>query len=117
MVAHGVVTMLMSLAVDILMRSQEKARVFREVDTNDARSSSMVVQDVAGSLQQIPVRKECPEGLNRVGMVEAPEAAMSSDSSIMSGFVGPVGRRLHRQLCVICLGCTPWGICSAGSSP
>ena len=43
MVAHGVVTMLVSLAVDILMRSQEKARVFREEDTNDARSSSMVV--------------------------------------------------------------------------
>ena len=42
-VAHGVVTMLVSLAVDILMRSQEKARVFREEDTNDARSSSMVV--------------------------------------------------------------------------
>ena len=69
------------------MQSQVMARVFREEDTNDASSSSTVVQDAGRSLQQIPVRKECPEGLNRGGMSEAPEAAMSSGSSIMSGFV------------------------------
>ena len=39
------------------------------------------------------VRKECLEELNRDGIAEAPEAAMSSDSSIISGFVGPVGWR------------------------
>ena len=109
--------MLASLAVVTLMGSQVMARVFKKEDTNDASSSSMVVQDAGGSLQQIPITKECPEGLNRGGMAEAPEAALSSGSSIMSGFVGPVGGRLHRQLCVIRLGCTPWGICSAGSSP
>ena len=38
----------------------------------------------------MPLRKEYPEGLNRDGIPEAPEAAMSSGSSIMSGLVGLV---------------------------
>ena len=59
--------------------------------TRDASSSSMVVEEGGVSLQQIPFRKECPEGLNRDGIAEAPEAAMSSGSSIMSGLAGPVG--------------------------
>ena len=37
------------------------------------------------------LRKECPEGLNRDGIAEAPEAAMSFGSSIISGLAGPVG--------------------------
>ena len=41
----------------------------------------------------MPVRKECPEGLNTVGIAEVPEPAMSSGSGIMSGFVGPEGWR------------------------
>ena len=84
--------MLVSLAVATLMQSQVMARVFKDEDTNDASLSSMVVQDVGGSLQQIPVRKECPDGLNRSGIDEAPEAAMPSGGSMMSGLVGPVGR-------------------------
>ena len=52
---------------------------------------SMVVYGAAGFLQQMPLRKECPEGLNRDGIAEAPEAALSSGSSIMSGLAGPVG--------------------------
>ena len=39
--------------------------------------------------RQMPVRKECPEGLNTYGI--APEAAMSSGCGMMSGFMGPVG--------------------------
>ena len=45
------------------------ARMFRDEDTNDASSSCGFV-----------IRKECPEGLNRDGIAEAPEAAMSSGS-------------------------------------
>ena len=41
----------------------------------------------------MPVGKECPEGLNTDGIAELPEAAMSSGSGIMSGFMGPVGWR------------------------
>ena len=66
-------------------------RVFRDEDTNDASSSFLVVWDAGGSLQWMPGRKECPEGLNRNGITVAPEAAMSSGSSIMSGFVEPAG--------------------------
>ena len=36
-------TMLVSLAVATLIQSQVMARVFRDEDTNDANSSSMVV--------------------------------------------------------------------------
>ena len=56
------------------------ARMFRDEDTNDASSSCGFV-----------IRKECPEGLNRDGIAEAPEVAMSSGGDIMSGFEGPVG--------------------------
>ena len=105
-------TMLASLAVVTLMGSQVMARVFRKEDTNDASSSSMVVQDAGGSLQQIPVRKECPEGLNRGGMAEAPEATMSSGGSIMSGFVGPVGwwETALAALCHMPRMCTIWNL-------
>ena len=34
----------------------------------------------------MPVRKKCPEGLNRDGIAEAPEAAMSS------GYIKQFGR-------------------------
>ena len=94
------------------------ARVFRDEDTTDASSSSMVVQDAGGSLRQIPVRKECPEELNRVGMAEALEAVMSSGSSIMSGFVGPVGCRETASAALRRTpGFAPCGICSEGFSP
>lgn len=86
-------TMLVSLAVATLMRSEVMARVFRDEDISDARSSSMVVYGAAGSLQRMPLRSECPEGLNGDGIAEAPEGAMSSGSSIMSGLAGPVGWR------------------------
>ena len=39
----------------------------------------------------MPVRKECPEGLNMDGIAEVPASAMSPGSAIMSGFTGPVG--------------------------
>ena len=68
--------MLVPLAVATLMLLQVMARVSRDEDTNDASSSSMIVQDAGGSLQQMPVRKECPEGLDKEGIAEAPEAAM-----------------------------------------
>ena len=49
----------------------------------------------------MPVRKECPEGLKGDGIAEAPEAAMSSGSGIMSGFMGPVGW-LETALAALC---------------
>ena len=99
-------TMLVSLAVATLMCSQVMARVFRKEDTNDASSSSMVGQDAGGSLQQIPVRKEFPEGLNRCGM------AMLCGSSIMSGIVGPVGwwEIASAALCHTPGMCTTWNL-------
>ena len=93
--------MLVSLAVSTLMRSQVMFRVFRDEDTNDASSPSMIVYDAGGSLQRIPVRKKCPEGLNRDGIAEAPETSMSSGSRIMSGFMGPVGWR-ETALAALC---------------
>ena len=54
------------------------------------------------AVQQIPVRKGCPEGLNWGGMAEAPEAAMSSGSRSCLGLWDQKGgRRLHQQLCVV----------------
>ena len=68
-------TMLVSLAVTTLTQSQVMARVFQDEDANDTSLSSMVVQDAGGSLQQIQVRNECPEGLNVCGIAEAPKAS------------------------------------------
>ena len=67
----------------------------------------------------MPVRKECPERLNRDGIAVVPEAVMSSGSGIMSGFMGPVGwlETASAQLCVVRQECTPCGICSTGFSP
>ena len=56
----------------------------------------------------MPVRKECPEGLNTVGIAEVPEPAMSSGSGIMSGFVGLGGWR-ETALAALCR--TP-GMCT-----
>ena len=101
-------TMLVLLAVATLMRSQVVARVFRDEDISDASSSSMVVYGAADSLQRMPLRKECPEGLNRDGIAEVPDTAMSSGSSIMSGFAGSEGWR-ETALAALC--CMP-GICT-----
>ena len=95
-------TMLVSLAVATLMWSQVMASMFRDEDISDASSSSMVEYGAAGSLQWMPLRKECPEGLNGDGIAEAPEAAMSSGSSIMLAVV-------HQER-------APCGICSTGFS-
>ena len=43
-------TVLVPLVVATLMWFQVMARVFRDEDTNDASSSSMIVQDAGGSL-------------------------------------------------------------------
>ena len=60
----------------------------------------------------MPLRKECPEGLNGDGIAEAPEAAMSSGSSIMSGLAGPVGWREppSTALCRTPGMCTMWNL-------
>jgi len=84
-------TMLVSLAVATSMWSQVMASMFRDEDISDASLSSMVEYGAAGSLQRMPLTKECPEGLNGDWIADAPEAAMSSGSSIMSGLAGPVG--------------------------
>lgn len=51
----------------------------------------MLVQTAGGSVQQIPVKKEWPKGVNRGGIDESLAATMSCGIIIMSGFVGPVG--------------------------
>ena len=106
-------TMLVSLAVATLMQSQVITGVFRDEDTNDASSSSMIVQDAGGSPQQKP------EGLNGGEVAESPEDAMSSGSASCLGlWPGQKGGgRLYRQLCVVCQGCAQYGSCSAGFSP
>ena len=53
-------------------------------------------------MMRMPARKECPEGLNADGIAEAPEAAMSSGSGIMSGFMGPVGWRETASAALCC---------------
>ena len=60
----------------------------------------------------MPVRKECQEGLNMVGIAEVPEAAMSSSSGIMSGFMGPVWwwETASAALCWTPGMCTMWNL-------
>ena len=60
----------------------------------------------------MPLRKECPEGLNRDGIAEAPEAAMSSGNSVMSGLVEPVGwwETASAALCHMPGMCTIWNL-------
>ena len=98
-------TILVSLAVATLMQSQVMAGVFRDEDTNDASSLSMTVQYAEDSLQQIPVRMECPEGLNGSGVAESAKDAVSSSSSIMSGSVGSEGWR-ETASAALCRTCT-----------
>lgn len=58
------------------------------------------------------LREELPDGLNGDGIAEAPEVAMLSGSSIMSGLAGPVGWRetASAALCRLPGICTLWNL-------